>query len=62
MKLYFRNTKTGKQFEIVRIDKEKNEVVLRGEYAEFAEPYNKERFVANGYTLVRGDEHVGQET
>ena len=60
--LYLRNVKTGKRFQIVRMDKENNTVVLRGEYAEFAEPYDKERFKANGYILEVGEQNGGQHT
>tara|TARA_R110000868_G_scaffold261331_3_gene519428 strand:+ start:6260 stop:6448 length:189 start_codon:yes stop_codon:yes gene_type:complete len=55
-KLYFRNQKTNKRYEVVRMDKEKNEVTLRGETAEFVEPYDKERFKQLGYVLERVDE------
>lgn len=55
-KFYFRNTKTNKQYEIVRMDKEKNEVTLRGETAEFVEPYDKDRFKQLGYVLERVEE------
>ena len=54
MKLYFRNTVTGTRFEVVRMDKEKNEIVLKGEYAQFTEPYDKERFKKNNYVLEQG--------
>lgn len=56
MKLYFRNTKTGKRYEIVRLDKEAGEVVLKGEYAEFTEKYDKERFKRMGYELVKSED------
>lgn len=56
MKLYFRNTKTGKRYEIVRMDKAAGEVVLRGEYAEFSERYDKDRFRRMGYELVKEED------
>ena len=52
-KIFFRNQKTGRRYLVVRIDKDKNEIVLKGEYAEFVEPYDKERFKKLGYTLER---------
>ena len=55
MKLYFRNTVTGTKFEVVKMDKAKNEIVLKGEYAQFTEPYDKERFKKNNYVLEVGD-------
>lgn len=56
IKLYFKNEKTGKKYEVVKLDKEKSEVTLKGEYAEFVEPYDKERFMKLGYTLVKEEE------
>jgi hypothetical protein len=52
-KVYFRNTRTGKRFEVVRIDKAAGQIVLKGEYAEFTEPYDKARFKEMGYELER---------
>lgn len=59
MKLYFRNEKTGKRYLIVKMDKAKGEVVLRGEYSEFTEKYDKDRFKKLGYVLekVADDDH-----
>lgn len=59
-KLYFRNVKTGKRFEVIKMDKEKNEVTLKGEYSTFVEPYDKQRFIDNGYVLEQGEEHAQQ--
>ena len=53
MKLFFRNKKTDKVYEVVKLDKEKAEVTLKGEHAEFVEPYSKERFQKLGYTLEK---------
>lgn len=47
--LYFKNTKTGRRYKVIRIDKEKGEITLKGEYSEFTEPYDKERFKRLGY-------------
>lgn len=56
--LYFENEKTGKRYDVVRIikddDGKPNEVVLRGDLAEFTEPFDKERFTKMGYTLKKG--------
>jgi len=57
--LYFRNTRTNRKYKVVRIDKEKGEITLKGEYAEFTEPYDKERFKALGYVLEKVEQ---QET
>lgn len=53
--LYFRNVKTNKRYQVIKMDKEKNEIVLKGEYSTFTEPYDKERFKASGYVLEQGD-------
>lgn len=55
-KVFFKNEKTGKKYEVVKLDKEKSEVTLRGEYAEFIEPYDKERFQKLGYVLVKEEQ------
>lgn len=52
-KLYFRNEKTGKRYQIVKIDKAENTVVLRGDLAEFTERYDKGVFKALGYVLEK---------
>jgi len=53
--LYFRNMKTGRRYKVIRIDKEKGEITLKGEYSEFTEPYDKERFQRLGYVLEKVD-------
>jgi hypothetical protein len=53
---YFENTKTGKRYKIVSLDKETNKVRLRGEHAEFEETFDKARFKAMGYQLIRVQE------
>lgn len=53
MKLYFRNVKTGKRYGVVRIDKERNLITLKGEMAEFTEAYDKDRFKRMGYVLEK---------
>lgn len=52
-KLYFRNTETGKKFQVVRHDKEAGTITLRGEHAEFLEKYDRERFAQLGYVLEK---------
>lgn len=49
--LYFRNIHTGKRYKVIRLDRRSGEIVLKGEYAEFTEPYDKERFKRLGYVL-----------
>lgn len=52
-KVYFKNEKTGKMFEVVGLDNAAGTITLKGEHAQFTEPYDKERFKQMGYTLVR---------
>lgn len=52
-KLFFENVKTGKRFEVLRFDKETGKVLLKSDYAEFEDEYNKEKFQKLGYKLVR---------
>lgn len=53
MKLFFRNEKTGKRYRVVRMNKDEGTVVLRGDHAEFTEPYDKDRFKQMGYILEK---------
>lgn len=55
-KVYFRHAKTGKRFEVVRFDNKTNVMTLRGEHAEFEQPYDKEQFKRLGYTLEKAEE------
>lgn len=50
-KLYFRNTKTGKRYLVVKIDKAANTITLKGAVSAFTEPYDKDRFKRMGYVL-----------
>ncbi len=47
---------TKREFQVVRVDKEKGEITLKGPNTEFTEPFDKERFKANGYDLVNREE------
>lgn len=53
--LYFENVRTKKRFKVVAMDKANGTIKLRGELAEFEEPYDKERFEKLGYRLVKGE-------
>ena len=52
-KLFLKHTKTNKQYEVVNIDKERGVVILKGQFNQFEEPFNKARFKELGYTLVQ---------
>jgi len=56
MKTYFKNTHTGKRYEIVEFDKAEGKVTLRGETAEFTEDYSKEKFKRLGYVLEKTED------
>lgn len=51
-KVFFENTKTGKRYELISIAADRSTVTLKGEYSQFTEPYDKERFKRLGYKLV----------
>jgi hypothetical protein len=53
VELYLKNEKTGKRFKIVKLDKQTNKVTLRGQYADFVEVFDTERFKKLGYTLEK---------
>ena len=52
-KIFYVNEHTGKEFEVIARDKEANTITLKGEYGEFTETFDKERFVAMGYSRVK---------
>lgn len=55
MKTYLKSTKTGKLYQVVNVNKEKQppEVTLRGEYGDFIEPWQPELFKKLGYVLEK---------
>ena len=54
---YLINTRTNRRFEIVKLDRDKNLLTLRGETGGvFEEPYDKARLMALGYQYVQRDE------
>ena len=53
MELYFKNTKTGTRFKVIRMDKEKGTVVLEGEYGQFEDKFDKDWLTKNGYVLEK---------
>lgn len=58
--IYFRNEKTGRRYKVVQWNQETGEIILKGEYAEFAEKYSKERFQRMGYVIEKGDADAKQ--
>lgn len=52
-KIYLRNQHTNKRYQVIALDKEKKLVTLRGEHAEFKEPYDPARFKRLGYVIEK---------
>lgn len=61
MAQYLRHSETGREFKVVSLDKEAGTIKLAGPNTEFTEPFDKERFKANGYTLVNREEGAAEE-
>jgi hypothetical protein len=56
MPSYLVNTRTNRKFEIVKFDRVKNILTLKGETGgQFEEPYDKARLKELGYTYVQQD-------
>lgn len=57
MQIAFRNKKTQKTFKVIGFDNEAKTVTMQGELntQPFVEPYDKARFEALGYELVKLD-------
>ena len=56
MTSYLLNTKTNRRFEIIKLDKDKNLLTLRGETGGvFEEPYDKARLKSLGYIYKQKD-------
>jgi hypothetical protein len=57
MTSYLVNTRTNRKFEIVKIDRDKNLLTLKGETGGvFDEPYDKTKLKELGYAYVQKDE------
>ena len=57
MTSYLLNTKTNRKFEIIKLDRKKNLLTLRGETGGvFEEPYDKPKLKELGYAYVQQDE------
>lgn len=57
MTSYLINTRTNRKFEVVKIDRDKNLLTLRGETGGvFEEPYDKSRLKELGYKYVQNSE------
>lgn len=61
MKLFFESTKTGKRYQVIKMDKEAGTITLKGKVHEFTEKYDKEAFEKNGYKLVKVEEEEEED-
>lgn len=63
MTSYLVNTRTNRRFEIIKIDRDKNLLTLRGETGGmFEEPYDKAHLKSLGYTYVQNNDRQTQDT
>lgn len=53
MKAFFVNTKTGKEYEILSVNKKTGKVRLKGPHSTFEEAYDPAALKRLGYTLVQ---------
>lgn len=57
MTSYLLNTRTNSRFEIIKLDRDKNLLILRGETGGvFEEPYDKRKLKELGYKYVNSGE------
>lgn len=52
-KVFFKNAKTGKKYEVIWLNQETGKIRLKGPTREFTDDYSKERFQKLGYELVK---------
>jgi hypothetical protein len=53
LKVFFKNSRTGKEFEVIWLNGETGKIRLKGQHREFDEDYSRDRFVKLGYELVK---------
>lgn len=56
VKIFLKNTVSGKEFEIVSRDLEAGTITLKGSFGQFTEKFDKERLKEAGYTMIQRDE------
>lgn len=59
-KVFFENKATGKRFEVLSQNTD-GTITLKGEFGTFTEPYDKEKFKALGYKLVKEEVTEGED-
>lgn len=52
-KLFLRHRETQRKYQVMKIDKEKNELVLKGPNATFTQELNREGLKKMGYEMVQ---------
>lgn len=55
-KYFLVSSRTGKKYEIVKRDKEKGTVTLKGDIAAWDEQFDMEKFKSQGYKLVKEED------
>jgi len=55
-RIFFENSKTARRFEVISFDKENGTVTLQGSHGLIQEDYDKDKFKALGYKLVKVEE------
>lgn len=53
--LFLENKTTKRKFRVIKFDKEEGRIYLKGDYGEFDDEYDKERFKKMGYEMVQGE-------
>lgn len=53
MKLFLEHRETKRRYSVIGFDKEAGTIRLKGEVAEFDEPFDKERLTRMGYDLKK---------
>jgi hypothetical protein len=58
MKAYLYHRSTGRIYEVTSLDREAKTIGLRNDMAAFTETYDRDRFKAQGYMMVQGEDEV----
>jgi hypothetical protein len=53
IKIFFKNQKTGKEFQVISINKDKTKITIKGEYATITEDYDPEKIKKLGYVMIK---------
>lgn len=60
-KIYLVHKKTGKEYQLLKLDKEAGTMTLQGPNATFEEPYDPERLKQRGYTVRKETSDAQQQ-